>query len=82
MNTATVIKTQQIRFTKVKPAKGGKITRWNVDVDGTPFGQIWKHADTKTCFGNPYVVQLLDNREGSFDTYEAAERFVLDAAGE
>lgn len=65
---------QQITITKVKPVSGSNQTRWNIDVNGAPFGAIW----TFTAKGEKHFFHAkpLIGSYASFDTYAEAETYM------
>lgn len=74
---AAVVAVTEITITKV-PANGrGVSTRWNVAVNGVPFGQIWTFKNRGEV--HPFHAKTLAGEYGAFDTYAAAETFMRGA---
>lgn len=69
------INVQEVTITKVNPAKGGSQIRWNVELDGKPFGQIWTFKK-KAGFKFMFHAKSLAGEYGEFETYAEAERFI------
>jgi hypothetical protein len=53
--------------------QGSNATRWNIESDGRPYGQIWTfHAAGEV---HPYHMQLLNGFYAQFDSLESAITF-------
>lgn len=64
---------QNVTITK-NTAKGSNAVRWNVDLNGVPFGQIWTFKARGEV--HPFHVKTLAGAYAAFDTYKAAETFI------
>jgi hypothetical protein len=65
---------QEVTITKAPKVSGSNAIRWNVDLDGRPFGQIWTFKNTKTDTHRFHVATLGRPPLPSFATYAEAER--------
>lgn len=65
---------QTITITKVKPLRGSNIIRWNFDLNGNAFGQVW----TFKAKGETHLfhAKTLAGAYEAFPTYAEAETFM------
>lgn len=66
---------QNITITKVAPPKGSNQTRWNVDLEGIPFGAMWTFRNTKTE-KHGFHAKPLNGMHKIFTTYQDAETYM------
>lgn len=71
---ANVIKTTEITITRVAATCARDSIKWNVAVDGRPFGQIWTWKTGREV--HPFHAKTLAGAYAAFATYEAAEIFI------
>lgn len=69
-----LVRTVKVTITKVRPAGGSKMVRWNVDKNGEPFGQIWTFKVRGEQ--HPFHAKTLDGAYKCFANYEGAEEFM------
>ncbi len=69
-----VVAVQNVTVTGPIRFKGSNSTRWNVDLDDVPFGQIW----TFTAKGevHPFHAKTLAGAYEAFPTYTEAATFL------
>ncbi len=68
--TFETITLQEVTITKRPHVKGSKVTQWNYDLDGNPFGAIW------TCGEGNFRSCPLNTEARSFTTYAAADIYI------
>lgn len=66
---------QEVTITKIPATNGGSMIKWNFDLNGKPFGQVWTYKNAPG-FGFRFHILTLGGIASSCDTFKEAEAFM------